>query len=103
MLKKSLISCVCLCLAAGTLQAQSENGQLADAARKLLQDREKGVISLALVLKIEAKGGGGSEQERKAQSAAAIIDPSGLAVTSLSMVKPKLRGMGHARQQNDAD
>ena len=81
--------CVCLCLAAGTLQAQDDDRQVIEAARKTLRTYEKSLISLSAVLKIEAKGFAGSEQERKTQCSATIIDPSGLAVTSLTNVNPQ--------------
>jgi S1-C subfamily serine protease len=85
MLKKTLLACVCLCLAAGTLRAQSEDRELAATARKTLQSYDKAVISLAAVIKIEIRG---QEQEIKTQCIATIIDPSGLAVTSASNLNP---------------
>ena len=86
MLKKMLGICACLCLMAGMLQAQTEDRQLIEAARKSLQTYDKAVISVAAVLKIEM---GGSEQERKTQCVASIIDPCGLAVTSLTNLNPQ--------------
>jgi hypothetical protein len=89
MVKKLLCVGVCLCLAAGTLLAQSEDKQLVDAARKTLQSYDKALISLSAVLKLEAKGIEGMSQEQKTQCAATIIDPSGLAVTSLTNLNPQ--------------
>jgi hypothetical protein len=86
MVKKILGVCACLCLAAGTLQAQNEDRPLVDTARKTLQTYDKAVVSVAAVLKIEV---GGSEQERKTQCVASIIDPCGLAVTSLTNLNPQ--------------
>lgn len=86
MLRKILGICACVFLAAGTLQAQSEDRQVVEAARKTLQTYDKAVISVAAVLKMEI---GGSEQERKTQCVASIIDPSGLAVTSLTNLNPQ--------------
>ncbi len=86
MANKLLALCVCLCFAAGTLRADSEDRQLVEAARKMLQSYDKAVVSVSAVLKIEM---GGSEQERKTQCVASIIDPCGLAVTSLTNLNPQ--------------
>jgi Trypsin-like peptidase domain len=93
MFKKTFSVCAVLCLAAGTLLAQTNDRQLVDTARKTLKTYEKGIITLAAVIKIEAKGGeiAGSDQEHKTQCVAAFIDPSGLAVTSLTNLAPKIR------------
>ena len=89
MVKCILGMCACLCLVAGTLQAQNEDRQLVDAARKTLKAYDKAIISLSAVVKIEAGGFGGGEQERKTQCVGAIIDPCGLAVTSLTNLNPQ--------------
>ena len=89
MLKKLSCAGVCFCLAAGTLLAQSEDRQLIDAARKTLQSYDKALITLSAVLKIEARGIEGMSQEQKTQCPATIIDPSGLAVTSLTNLNPQ--------------
>lgn len=86
--KKFLGMCVCLCFAAGALQAQDDDRRLVDTARKTLQTYEKALISLSAVLNIEAKGFASSEHEQKTQCAAAIVDPVGLAVTSLVNLNP---------------
>jgi hypothetical protein len=77
-----------LCLAAGTLAAQSEDRQLVEAARKTLQTYDKAIISISAVVKIDM-GRGGSPREEKAQCVGAIIDPCGLAVTSLTNLNPE--------------
>jgi hypothetical protein len=79
----------CLCFATGTVQAQGEDRQLVEAARKTLQTYDKAIISLAAVIKIDAGGLGGSEREHKTQCVGAIIDPCGLAVTSLTNLNPQ--------------
>ncbi len=92
MSKKIILACVCLCLALGTLRANGQQQPIVDTARKTLQNYEKAVISLAAVLKLEAKGVegiGGLDQEHKTQCAAAIIDPSGMAITSLTNLNPQ--------------
>lgn len=89
MVKKLFCVGVCFCLAAGTLLAQTEDRQLVDAARKTLQSYDKALITLSAVLKLEAKGIEGLSQEQKTQCAATIIDPSGLAVTSLTNLNPQ--------------
>ncbi|MEN6450240.1 MAG: serine protease [Thermoguttaceae bacterium] len=85
MFKNPILAFVCLCLVAGGAQAQGANHEFVGTARKTLQNYEKAVITLSEVLKIEAQG---REQEIKLQCAAAIIDPSGLAVASLGNVNP---------------
>lgn len=91
MMKRLLSVCVILCLAAGTIRAQSDDPQVVGTARKTLQTYDKAIISLAAVLKFEAKGVEipGLDQEHKTQCVAAIIDPSGLAVTSLTNLNPQ--------------
>lgn len=89
MTKNLLTACMCLCLAAGTLQAQSEDRALVATARKILKTHEKAVISLSVIRKVEFKimGIGGApdlDQELEVQCVAVIIDASGLAVTSLT-------------------
>jgi hypothetical protein len=101
MLKMLLSACVCLCLAAGTLRAGSEEDLVA-TARKTLQTYEKAVIFVDLVLKSEAKGLGGQlppqllqqlgRQMQKGTAEATIVDPSGLAVTAWSALNPKQNG-----------
>jgi S1-C subfamily serine protease len=88
MLKKTLCVCVVLCLVAGTVRAQGNDQQLVAAARKTLQTYEKAIITLAAVVKIEVKGAE-SSSEQKLQCAAAIIDASGLVVTSATSVSPQ--------------
>jgi hypothetical protein len=88
MAKRLLGIVACLCLAAGTLQAQSEDRQLVETARKTLQAYDKAIVSLAAVVKIDMGGSRGSH-EQKAQCAGAIIDPCGLAVTSLTNLNPQ--------------
>jgi hypothetical protein len=95
MFKKLLLASVCFCLAAGALFAQTEDRQLVEAARKTLQSYDKALISLSAVLKLEVKGSE-SSQEQKTQCAATIIDPSGLAVTSLTNLNPQ-SAMGKLR------
>jgi S1-C subfamily serine protease len=92
MFKKMLSGCMVLCLAAGTLWAQSTDAPVG-VARKTLQSYDKAIITLAAVIKIEAKGGeiSGANQEHKTQCVAAIIDPSGLVLTSLTNLAPKIR------------
>ena len=87
MLKKTLCAGVCLCLLAGALRAQSDEGPLVTTARKTVQTYGKSVILLAAVLKLEVKGFEG-EHEQKTQCTATIIDPSGLAVTALTNLNP---------------
>jgi len=92
MVRKLLAFCACACLVAGSLRAQSEDAALVAAARKTLQSYDKALITVSAVLKFEAKGiegAGGLDQERKAQCIAAIIDPEGLAVTSLTTINPQ--------------
>ena len=89
MTKNLLTACVCLCLAAGTLQAKNEDRALVATARKILKTHEKAVISLSVIRKVEFKimGIGGApdlDQELEVQCAAVIIDAGGLAVTSLT-------------------
>jgi len=93
MFKKLFSACVVLCLAAGTLWGQTDDRQLVGTARKTLKTYDKAVITLAAVIKIEAKGGeiAGLDQEHKNQCVATLIDPSGLAVTSLTTLSPKMR------------
>ena len=98
MLKKSLCIIACLWLAASAVQAQDDH-QLRNVARKALQNYEKAVITLSAVVKLEIKGqdmGGAGEHEIKTQCVAAIIDPSGLAVTSLTNLSPQ-NSMGRIR------
>ena len=66
--------------------AQADDQQIVGTARKTLQAYEKAIISLSAVIKIEAKGREipGLDQEHKTQCVAAIIDPSGLAIASLT-------------------
>jgi hypothetical protein len=81
-------------LTAGALYAQSD--ELIATARKTLQNYEKAVVSLDLVFKIEVKGGGGEAREQKGHGQATIVDPSGLAVASLTAINPKQnRNTGH--------
>ncbi|MBU4270910.1 MAG: serine protease [Planctomycetes bacterium] len=96
MFKTILIACVCVCLTAGALLAQDE----VVAARKTLQTYEKGVITLSAVLKFEVQGVGVSipSQERKTQCIAVIIDPDGLAVTSLKNLNPQVRAQAGSRR-----
>jgi hypothetical protein len=62
------------------------------AARKTMQNYEKAVITLSAVLKIEVRGiEGFGEQERKVQCAAVVIDPSGLAVASMTNLIPHVK------------
>jgi hypothetical protein len=89
MFKKALCVGMFFCLAAGTLLAQSEDRQLVDVARKTLQSYDKALITLSAVLKLEAKGIEGLSQEKNTQCPATIIDPSGLAVTSLTNLNPQ--------------
>jgi len=98
MFKQALIACVCLCLSVGTLFAQTEDRALVETARKTLQTYDKAVISLNAVLKFEAKGVElpGLDQEQKTQCAAVVIDPSGLAVTSLTNLNPQ-KALGKIR------
>jgi hypothetical protein len=98
MLKKSLCIGACLWLAASAVQAQDDH-QLRNVARKTLQNYEKAVITLSAVVKLEIKGqdmGGAGDHEIKTQCVAAIIDPSGLAVTSLANLSPQ-SSMGRIR------
>lgn len=88
MTKRLLGIGACLCFAAGTLQAQSEDRQLVETARKTLKAYDKAIVSLSAVIKTETGGRGGSH-EQKTQCAGAIIDPSGLAVTSLINLNPE--------------
>jgi hypothetical protein len=90
MLKKLSIACVCFCLAAGALYAQSD--ELIATARKTVKTYEKAVVSVATVVKQQA-GSGGQEREAKGYCQATIIDPSGMAVTSLTAIQPKGRAM----------
>jgi hypothetical protein len=92
MLKHLFSVCVVVLLAAGTVVAQTDD-RLTDTARKTLKSYDKAIITLAAVIKIESKGGEiqGLDQEHKTQCVAAIIDPSGLAVTSLTNIAPKIR------------
>ncbi len=104
MFKTILIACLCVCLTAGTLLAQDEVA----AARKTLQTYKKGVITLSAVLKFEVRGVGVSvpSQERKTQCIAVIIDPGGLAVTSLTNLNPQAkirRGSGGAMRNLELD
>ncbi len=96
MFKKVFAACVVLCLAAGTLSARGD--EIAATARKTLQTYEKAIISLSAVLKFEAKGMDipGLDQEHKTQCVAAIIDPTGLAITSLTNLNPQ-NAMGKIR------
>ena len=93
MLKTTFSVCVVLCLAAGTLLAQTDDQQVVGAARKTLKAYDKAIITLAAVIKIESKGGEmpGLDQEHKTQCVAAVIDPSGLVLTSLTNLAPKIR------------
>ena len=92
MFKQMLAACVVLALAVGSLLAQS-NDPTVVTARKTLQTYDKAIITLAAVVKVEVKGGevSGSNQERKTQCIAAIVDPSGLVITSLTNLGPKMR------------
>ncbi len=67
----------------------AQDRSIADAARKTLQTYEKAVITLAAVIKIEAKGLDGLDREQKTQCVAQIIDSNGLAVTALSNLSPQ--------------
>jgi hypothetical protein len=98
MWKQLGIAYACLCFSAGTLLAQAEDRGLVETARKTLQTYDKAIISLNAVLKFEAKGMDvpGLDQERKTQCTAAIIAPSGLAVTSLTNLNPQ-KALGKIR------
>ncbi len=92
MTKRTLLVCICLLWPATVIAAQDLADPTAEAARKIQQTYEKSIISLAAVLKFEAKGVEGvgiSDQERKAQCLAMIIDPSGLAITALTNLSPQ--------------
>jgi len=98
-MRKILLVCVCLFIPAAVLPAEELTDRVADAARKIQQSYEKSIISLSAVLKFEAKGVEGvgiSDQERKAQCLAVIIDPSGLAITALTNLSPQ-RAMNRIR------
>jgi hypothetical protein len=88
MAKRLLAVCACLCFAAGTVRAQSEDRQLVETARKTVKACDKAIISLVAVVKIDVGGGGGSH-EQKTQCGAVIIDGCGLAVTSLMNLDPQ--------------
>jgi hypothetical protein len=88
MLKRSLGVCACLCVMAGILQARGEDRQLVETANKTLQAYDKAIISLAAVVKIDV-GSLGRSREQKTQCVGAIIDPCGLAVTSLTNLNPQ--------------
>ncbi len=88
MVKRLLGVCVCLCFAAGTLRAQSEDRQLVETARQTLKTYDKAIISMSAVVKIDI-GSRGASHEQKTQCAGAIIDPCGLAVTSLTNLNPE--------------
>jgi hypothetical protein len=101
MVKTLLSACVCLCLAAGTLCAQSD--EVIATARKTLQTYEKAVVVVDAVFKLEIKGasGGGMEgREQKGEFNVTIVDPSGLAVTALTSASPKrnVNAGGHVLQ-----
>ena len=87
MAKRLLGICACLCFTAGTLQAQSEDHQVVEAGRKVLKAYDKAIVSLAAVIKIDA--GGRGSREHKTRCVGAIIDPCGLAVTSLTNLNPQ--------------
>ena len=55
--------------------------------RKTLQAYDKAIVSLAAVVKIDA--GGRGSREHKTRCVGAIIDPCGLAVTSLTNLNPQ--------------
>ncbi|MGO8748178.1 MAG: serine protease [Thermoguttaceae bacterium] len=88
MVKRLLGVCVCLCFAAGTLRAQSEDRQLVETARQTLKTYDKAIILISAVVKIDI-GSRGSSHEQKTQCVGAIIDPCGLAVTSLTNLNPE--------------
>lgn len=99
MTRRILFASCCLFILTTVLPAQDLADQTAEAARKIRQAYEKSIISLSAVLKFEAKGVEGvgiSDQERKAQCLAMIIDPSGLAVTALTNLSPQ-RAMSRIR------
>ena len=93
MFQKMIVACAALALTGGNVLAQADDQQTIDAARKTQKTYEKAIITLATVIKIEAKGAEipGLDQEHKTQCVAAIIDPSGLVVTSLTNLAPKIR------------
>lgn len=92
MFKRMISVCVVLGVAVGALSARGEETELVKAARKTLQNYDKAVITLSAVVKFEIKGAEASgNREHRMNGLATIIDPSGLAVTSLANVAPSGR------------
>ena len=83
-----LVTFACLCLAAGNRPGKSEDRQVVEAARKTLKAYDKAIISVSAVVKIEM-GTASNAREQKMHCMAAIIDPGGMAVTSLMNVDPQ--------------
>ena len=69
MLKNLLFACVCLCLSAGGLRAQSGDRDFVAAARKTMQNYEKAVITLSAVLRSRC-GASRASANRSARSSA---------------------------------
>lgn len=91
MLKNLLIACACFCLIAGALRAQAEDREFLATARKTQQTYGNAVVSVCAVQKTKIKGlppgasiSGLDNEEQKVQCSATVIDPSGLALTSLT-------------------
>jgi hypothetical protein len=94
MFKKMFSVCLVLCLGVGAGLTRADDQQVVATARKTLQTYDKAIITLAAVIKIEAKGmdiPSLSNQEHKTQCVAAIIDRSGLVLTSLTNLSPKIK------------
>ncbi|HUW61522.1 MAG TPA: serine protease [Candidatus Bathyarchaeia archaeon] len=87
----ALAAAVCLCVA-----SVSVAGELEDQGRAVLEQYQKAVVTVQMVIKLTTMGS--HEEEFKAEATGFVIDPTGLVVLSLAttsaMVEPMMAGMG---------
>jgi hypothetical protein len=83
-------SCALIALLAAALPASGQSAEERIAAREVVRQRSDAVVMVMATIKLHVTVNGTEQQatEQPAQTNATILDPSGLAVTSLSMLKP---------------
>lgn len=87
--RKLIVSLLALSLGTFVGTSRAQDKDIVETGQKLVDSYSKAVINVSATVKLTISGGGRSQpREQKVELLATIIDPSGLAITSLMGVDP---------------
>jgi len=88
--QKLIVSLLAASLTGFISTARAQDNDIIESGQKLVKTYSNAVVNITATIKftISGAGQGGQQQEKKQEMLATIIDPSGLAVTSLITLDP---------------